>query len=113
MRSTCIRLVALLLAAGLCPAGQGFAQEKADAKTTRFAETAMMVLQGCGIQLMEYRRFAYFQSWSRLQGGDFDVEQQKRFKSFPDDLMKALGNQENVDHEAAVAFLGGYGGVVR
>jgi PBS lyase HEAT-like repeat len=113
MRTFGVRLLALLLAIELGSAAQAFGQEKEEPKATPFQETSQMILSGCGMQLMEYSRFGHFQSWGKIKGDDFDAEFQKRFKSFPDDLMAAIGNQKSADHDAALAFLMGYASLVR
>jgi HEAT repeat protein len=112
MRVFFLRLFAIQVGIGLCsPAG--FGQEKEEPSKTPFQETADSLCGGCALQLMEYGHLPHFTSWSRLKGGDFDDAFQKRSKSFPDDLMKALGNRKSVDHEAAVHFLAFYASLAR
>jgi hypothetical protein len=101
MRTSFFRLLAILLGIGLCsPAG--FGHEKAGKKETPFQETAESLLRDSAMQLIADAHLPHFTSWRRLKGGDADAAFQKQCQSFPDDLIKALDNQESVDHEAAV-----------
>jgi hypothetical protein len=103
---------AILLGIGLCsPAG--FGQEKEEPAKTPFQETSDSLLGGCAMQMVEYWHLPHLTSWGRLKGGDLDAALLKRYKSFPDDLMKALGNRGSVDHETAVRFLAFYAGLAR
>jgi HEAT repeat protein len=114
MTTSFFRLFAILLGIELCSAAQGFGHEKEEPKKTPFQETANSLLVGCGMQLVEYGYFPHFTSWSRVKGDFVDAAAfQKRCKDFPDDLMKALGNRESLDHEAAAAFLASYVSMAR
>src|SRR5260370_9630663 len=112
MQISFFRLLAILLGIGLC-SPVGFAQEKAEPNKTPFQETADSLLASCAMHLMAYGHLPHLTSWSRLKGGDSDAAFLKRCKSFPDDLMKALGNRESVDHETAVGFLATYASLAR
>lgn len=113
MRPLLSRVFALALGIGLfCPA-QGFGQEKEEPKKTPFQETSDSLLAGSAMQLMEHWHFPHYRSWARWNVGGLDAEFQKRFKSFPEELLKALGNRESADHESAVGFVAFYAALAR
>src|ERR1700683_839777 len=105
----------LVLAIGICSTAQGFGQDKVEPKKTDFQETANMLLGGCAPYLVEYGHLPHFTSFSRFKSGDFDFDADFRKKClrFPDDLIKALGNQNSADHETAVFVLATYASLAR
>src|SRR5262249_24282547 len=76
-------------------------------------KTAQKLLCGCALPLMEYGHLPHFASWSRAKGGDFDAELQKRCKTFPDDLLKAVESREGADYQTAIAGLATYASLAR
>jgi hypothetical protein len=113
MTTSFLRLLAILLGIGLGSAAEVFRHEKVEPKETPFQKTASSLLVGCAMHLSEYGHFPHFTSWSRVRGGNVDAADRKRYKDFPDVLMKALVNRESVDHATAVAFLANYANLAR
>jgi HEAT repeat protein len=121
MRTRLLRFFALLLGIGFCSSA-GFGQEKEEPKKTAFQETAESLLGGCLFDLMEFGYFPHLTSLPHLTswesvvwpgGSQIPAEFQKRFESFPGDLLKALDNGESANHEAAVVFLASYVSLAR
>jgi HEAT repeat protein len=107
-------LLVIFLAIGVCFAGHSYGQEKEEAKKTPFQETAESVWRNCGLTLIAYGHFPYFTSWCQSKWGEnIDAEQQKRFESFPDALIKALNDRDSADQESAIEFVAHYVGFAR
>lgn len=106
-------LLAVIVGFALFAAVTGFGQEDNTPKKSAFQQTADSFLGGCGLQMVEYGHFPHFQSWRRLKETDSDAELQKRYESFPGDLIVAVGDRENSDHEAAIVFLAKYASFAR
>lgn len=104
------RQIAMVLAVLPCPS-VALGHENSPKKTP-FQETAASLLGGTALQLIDSWHFPHFASWARYNV-NADTIFRRRFRSFPDDLISALADQDAVNQEAAVSFLATYTSLAR
>ncbi len=113
MRTAYVALMMVLLGIGLPFSARSFSREKEEPKKTPFQEAADLISCASVDELIESWHFPHLTSWGRLKDSDGDADFQKKCKTFPDELMKALANPESTDHQSAVAFLVSYASLAR